>query len=118
MSMLCHIIVLFSVQANKASFSFWLSNNITIQSESEIHLRDSILQLSDRSPSLYALVEEASELVRNHRDKFHLNLPMPAERSEEHTSELQSRGHLVCRLLLEKKKQYNIVIENTVTSNE
>src|SRR5690625_4186648 len=26
-------------------------------------------------------------------------------RSEEHTSELQSRGHLVCRLLLEKKKQ-------------
>src|SRR5215510_8315240 len=32
-------------------------------------------------------------------------------RSEEHTSELQSRGHLVCRLLLEKKKknnQYNV----------
>src|SRR5439155_22290668 len=27
----------------------------------------------------------------------------PLERSEEHTSELQSRGHLVCRLLLEKK---------------
>src|SRR2546422_6342544 len=31
-------------------------------------------------------------------------LGMP-ERSEEHTSELQSRLHLVCRLLLEKKKQ-------------
>src|SRR5690625_7125641 len=28
-------------------------------------------------------------------------------RSEEHTSELQSRGHLVCRLLLEKKKKYD-----------
>src|SRR5690625_880200 len=28
----------------------------------------------------------------------------PVERSEEHTSELQSRGHLVCRLLLEEKK--------------
>src|SRR5437660_3873602 len=28
-------------------------------------------------------------------------------RSEEHTSELQSRGHLVCRLLLEKKKKKN-----------
>src|SRR5439155_20437551 len=27
------------------------------------------------------------------------------KRSEEHTSELQSRGHLVCRLLLEKKKK-------------
>src|SRR5437870_9363230 len=30
---------------------------------------------------------------------------MLKERSEEHTSELQSRGHLVCRLLLEKKKK-------------
>src|SRR2546429_6777655 len=29
-------------------------------------------------------------------------------RSEEHTSELQSRLHLVCRLLLEKKKNYDI----------
>src|SRR5207253_9667252 len=29
----------------------------------------------------------------------------PGIRSEEHTSELQSRGHLVCRLLLEKKKK-------------
>src|SRR5207253_5427200 len=28
-------------------------------------------------------------------------------RSEEHTSELQSRGHLVCRLLLEKKKNFD-----------
>src|SRR5690554_7525432 len=30
--------------------------------------------------------------------------PCSGERSEEHTSELQSRPHLVCRLLLEKKK--------------
>src|SRR5690625_6062201 len=30
-------------------------------------------------------------------------------RSEEHTSELQSRGHLVCRLLLEKKKAHMII---------
>src|SRR3989442_3636894 len=30
----------------------------------------------------------------------------PQPRSEEHTSELQSRPHLVCRLLLEKKKNY------------
>src|SRR5687768_17849498 len=33
--------------------------------------------------------------------------PGRASRSEEHTSELQSRLHLVCRLLLEKKKQKN-----------
>src|SRR2546422_5913623 len=30
---------------------------------------------------------------------------VPRDRSEEHTSELQSRLHLVCRLLLEKKKK-------------
>src|SRR5690625_7044459 len=35
------------------------------------------------------------------------NHDLPAGlRSEEHTSELQSRGHLVCRLLLEKKNSY------------
>src|SRR5439155_19997822 len=33
-----------------------------------------------------------------------LSLSKRRARSEEHTSELQSRGHLVCRLLLEKKK--------------
>src|SRR5690625_5494763 len=33
-----------------------------------------------------------------------LRVPYLSLRSEEHTSELQSRGHLVCRLLLEKKK--------------
>src|SRR5687768_18219771 len=32
-------------------------------------------------------------------------LSQPSQRSEEHTSELQSRLHLVCRLLLEKKKK-------------
>src|SRR5690625_6621151 len=35
---------------------------------------------------------------------FRAPLNTVATRSEEHTSELQSRGHLVCRLLLEKKK--------------
>src|SRR2546422_3904979 len=33
-----------------------------------------------------------------------VSLPEKGKRSEEHTSELQSRLHLVCRLLLEKKK--------------
>src|SRR2546426_5197712 len=33
--------------------------------------------------------------------------PLPTHRSEEHTSELQSPCNLVCRLLLEKKKQKN-----------
>src|SRR5690625_6448057 len=36
-----------------------------------------------------------------------LDLGQDEVRSEEHTSELQSRGHLVCRLLHEKKKSYH-----------
>src|SRR3712207_8179802 len=35
----------------------------------------------------------------------------PAGRSEEHTSELQSRQYLVCRLLLEKKKKNNTLYQ-------
>src|SRR2546422_1758360 len=36
----------------------------------------------------------------------HSDPPVVVVRSEEHTSELQSRLHLVCRLLLEKKKKH------------
>src|SRR5690625_5599302 len=48
-------------------------------------------------------------LPRLHGRALPLRRPRPAglpapRRSEEHTSELQSRGHLVCRLLLEKNK--------------
>src|SRR3712207_8220638 len=38
-----------------------------------------------------------------------------AGRSEEHTSELQSRQYLVCRLLLEKKKKYYTIHDNKRT---
>src|SRR5690625_7057136 len=39
---------------------------------------------------------------------------MRSPRSEEHTSELQSRGHLVCRLLLEKKKESKLRVGSIV----
>src|SRR5690625_5852961 len=39
-------------------------------------------------------------------------------RSEEHTSELQSRGHLVCRLLLEKKKKQTDRHDQTNVTND
>src|SRR3712207_8646682 len=44
--------------------------------------------------------------------------PAELRRSEEHTSELQSRQYLVCRLLLEKKKKrYHIIYYLITTSN-
>src|SRR5438552_12928216 len=42
-----------------------------------------------------------------HKRRVRVLFPMMM-RSEEHTSELQSPDHLVCRLLLEKKKEYTI----------
>src|SRR3989442_3867751 len=41
-----------------------------------------------------------------------------ASRSEEHTSELQSRPHLVCRLLLEKKKQQYLMKAAEIINSE
>src|SRR5207253_8693015 len=49
---------------------------------------------------------DVARSMRGMNAVFHL-AALPS-RSEEHTSELQSRGHLVCRLLLEKKKKKNI----------
>src|SRR5690625_6423313 len=47
-----------------------------------------------------------NKIPEKHRDKVGCNCgDNPHPRSEEHTSELQSRGHLVCRLLLEKKNR-------------
>src|SRR2546422_2915047 len=41
---------------------------------------------------------------------FTITSPLRTNRSEEHTSELQSRLHLVCRLLLEKKKKKKVTL--------
>src|SRR5258708_29128456 len=49
---------------------------------------------------------ELADVLRGRQhDRHHRAL---VERSEEHTSELQSPDHLVCRLLLEKKKKKNV----------
>src|SRR2546422_1731328 len=57
-----------------------------------------------------AELRELSFRMVTHEDEREHNVDLVAEliegkRSEEHTSELQSRLHLVCRLLLEKKKK-------------
>src|SRR2546429_4401185 len=69
--------------------------------------------LSDLSPEQQEMIASACNVARQFngpakyygclRDQLGA-LRNSAERSEEHTSELQSRLHLVCRLLLEKKK--------------
>src|SRR3989442_6044848 len=49
------------------------------------------------------------DVRRRHAGPHSLEAVVGVQRSEEHTSELQSRPHLVCRLLLEKKKNTHLI---------
>src|SRR5688572_32561722 len=53
-----------------------------------------------------SLLISVARPTNEERDSRGKNQPRPRQRSEEHTSELQSQSNLVCRLLLEKKKQF------------
>src|SRR3712207_8380843 len=58
-----------------------------------------------------ALVGYLAEAIPRHlvgHDPFRIEELVRRMRSEEHTSELQSRQYLVCRLLLEKKKKLHV----------
>src|SRR5258708_29449921 len=74
-----------------------------------------VLQLPERRPPRSARVRAEQLLPWLERTEIQ---PGPAvlarpSRSEEHTSELQSPDHLVCRLLLEKKKSLAKTINST-----
>src|SRR2546422_8126249 len=79
----------------------------------EARLESLLEQASKKEPSYADFLEELlscevearrSRYLRARLQLAHLPFVKTFERSEEHTSELQSRLHLVCRLLLEKKK--------------
>src|SRR3712207_7372982 len=59
------------------------------------------------------LIERPNERRRLSQPLYKTGYGLFRERSEEHTSELQSRQYLVCRLLLEKKKKIKIIFYNT-----
>src|SRR2546422_7571348 len=63
-----------------------------------------------REPEVQTRVGKVAELLELTDDlkRRASGLAADAKRSEEHTSELQSRLHLVCRLLLEKKKKHSV----------
>src|SRR2546422_4446385 len=68
-------------------------------------LQARLVEEADREPDGHEHHQAAGVLDALDAEREERRQP---ERSEEHTSELQSRLHLVCRLLLEKKKKYNI----------
>src|SRR5690554_7157442 len=73
-------------------------------------------QHMEAHPEVEVIVEETlyDEIARKTETGFVAGTLQDACRSEEHTSELQSRPHLVCRLLLEKKKK--ITKQQTIRS--
>src|SRR2546427_2321013 len=62
------------------------------------------LSLHDALP-IYRKSTRLNSSQRRHRDLHSFPTRRSSDRSEEHTSELQSQSNLVCRLLLEKKKR-------------
>src|SRR5690625_6255289 len=69
-----------------------------------VNLREAQIQKLEKSGERGA---STARLVRDPNlflSAVQIGVTVAGFRSEEHTSELQSRGHLVCRLLLEKKK--------------
>src|SRR5439155_26759128 len=63
-----------------------------------------VFSQGDQGDSFYFIQSGAVQVVLESAGGRKETIERLRIRSEEHTSELQSRGHLVCRLLLEKKK--------------
>src|SRR5690606_41715557 len=98
----------YSRQSMRRSFFFMRSSTTEI---STLSLHDA-LPISHFADPALALVSPAGHCLVRHQPTggdwpARATRPQLADdRSEEHTSELQSRENLVCRLLLEKKKKY------------
>src|SRR3989449_6269166 len=91
---LCSIIIIFCLFI----FFFFFNDTAT----TEIYT----LSLHDALPILYSVGDESgADAVAGDIADQYIQVFFFEWRSEEHTSELQSRLHLVCRLLLEKKKK-------------
>src|SRR3989449_3748262 len=89
-----------------------------VRAGDELRIESEVLEVRpSRSRPDQGLIKVRTTTLNQHDEAVQViiaNLVVPRrptqrgeERSEEHTSELQSRLHLVCRLLLEKKKQIN-----------
>src|SRR5690554_7060988 len=88
----------------KSKIDDWVEHMKTYYPNYNIIVYNKPVPIPDNSVVIinYDLVWRRPELAK--LEDFTLILDESSMRSEEHTSELQSRPHLVCRLLLEKKK--------------
>src|SRR5690625_6676055 len=96
--------ILFVVVIPSALSSSVLENfsifGLSVFDATDYFVSNILLPLGALMIALFIIHKMDKSLVKS---EFMLGNEVPSVRSEEHTSELQSRGHLVCRLLLEKK---------------
>src|SRR3712207_8334746 len=94
-------------------FLFFFFNDTATTEIYTLSLHDA-LPICQVAPWVYQRISETFVLDPEMRARLSALNPKAsarmADRSEEHTSELQSRQYLVCRLLLEKKKTCNAYI--------
>src|SRR5690554_7157483 len=109
--------------------SFWMSNtngqtldhSLTKEVDYKTNMDSLFSKIEFLSDSIKETLneEDSISLVRNAYDTLNYDtLKYYSVRSEEHTSELQSRPHLVCRLLLEKKKKKKKKIMTIISINK
>src|SRR5207253_11161208 len=107
----CRLILFLYASAPTVIYTLSLHDALPIWRHCEVDLSGSDIDMSQIRGQLRQQFLHVSALLvpgnepMNAKAVPQVMKPRLVARSEEHTSELQSRGHLVCRLLLEKKKK-------------
>src|SRR3712207_7164239 len=95
--------VVVTVDTWVVSFYFFFFNDTATTEIYTLSLHDALPILFALGPAIWFVARNPDAFTQNAADRV-IFTNWDAARSEEHTSELQSRQYLVCRLLLEKKK--------------
>src|SRR5690606_40080896 len=94
-------------QRDRHSFPTRRSSDLRVGTSIEITLKSELLNRNITGSHILIATGRSANTAALELEKAGVNTSkgsVPVDRSEEHTSELQSRENLVCRLLLEKKK--------------
>src|SRR5690606_40731757 len=100
------ILCILTLLTGSGLFSQTQEEPLTLETSTGTIYGTLLFPVSDQKMPLAIIISGSGPTDRDGNNPMMKNngLKMLAERSEEHTSELQSRENLVCRLLLEKKK--------------
>lgn len=93
--LLAHLFLPFSSDAQKTAFTRWLDHNVvSTGDETELKLRNTIRGLPEKSGNLFVLIQEASELISNHKEEFKLKHTFPENSEKKVTSWLVGQWNI------------------------